>query len=357
VNPSEIPGTTRPVGARVKLAGREHIQLDEWGPIEPALAAPTHASPSPQAAPPACELSARDAAWLERALEAWRFTCREITGIDEVTAFRAIFFDASCVLSSADALTSLTAEGVTWTAAPHSGTVAMPDGSEVPAGVTSFASGEDGLHWFAMSTPSVWEAGGAGKGADLERTMIAVMLHEGSHVAQIGPYGKRLGALIERESLPDSFNDDAVQERFGADAEFAASVARETQLFLDAAAAADDTEARLLAYEARELMRERAARWLVGDDAWLAEAEDLWLTYEGSGQWAGFSWLVHPQGAAQDRAETLRRFGRDRSWSQAQGFALALALDRIVGPAWKRHAFGDGAQTLLEMLDDALEDG
>jgi hypothetical protein len=31
-----------------------------------------------------------------------------------------------------------------------------------------------------------------------------------------------------------------------------------------------------------------------------------------------------------------------------------MALDRIVGPSWKRHAFGDGARTVLEMLDDAL---
>jgi hypothetical protein len=32
-----------------------------------------------------------------------------------------------------------------------------------------------------------------------------------------------------------------------------------------------------------------------------------------------------------------------------------MALDRIVGPAWKKHAFGDGKQTVLEMLDAALE--
>jgi hypothetical protein len=31
-----------------------------------------------------------------------------------------------------------------------------------------------------------------------------------------------------------------------------------------------------------------------------------------------------------------------------------MALDRIVGPAWKAHAFGDGARTVLEMLDAAL---
>jgi len=33
-----------------------------------------------------------------------------------------------------------------------------------------------------------------------------------------------------------------------------------------------------------------------------------------------------------------------------------MALDRTAGPGWMRHAFGDGAQTVLEMLDRAVND-
>jgi hypothetical protein len=316
-----------------------------------ALAASACASVPPT---PACALPERDRAWVERALEAWRFTSREITGIGRVPDFQAIFFSADCVLTSANALSSATAEGVTWTASPHAGTIALPDGSEIPAGVTSFTSGEKGLTYFAMSTPTVWEVAGIGKGADLERLLVAVMLHEASHVAQVGPYGPRLGALIERYHLPDSFNDDAVQDRFEANAEIADSVARETQLFLDAAAAKDDAQARTLAREARRLMRERQARWFAGDDAYLVEAEDIWLTFEGAGQWTGYQWQIHPRGGAQPPAEVQARFTKGRQWSQTEGFAVVMALDRIAGPHWKRHAFGDGARTVLEMLDDAL---
>jgi hypothetical protein len=320
------------------------------------LAVGTRATPqeSVPASGPACSMSAADRAWMERALEAWRFTSREITGIGSVPNFQGIFFDAGCVLTSANALSSPTAEGVTWSAASHGGSITVPGGREVPVGVTSFASTEGELTFFVMSTPSVWSANGAGSGATLETTMVAVLLHEGSHVAQIGPYGKRLGKLIEEHSLPDSFNDNAVQERFGSDAEFTASVKKEIVLFLNAAAERDDVEAKLLAFEARELMRERQARWLVGDDAYLVEAEDLWLTFEGSGQWAAYQWMVHPKGAAQKPADVIPRYARDGEWSQAEGFAVVMALDRIVGPAWKKHAFGDGARTVLEMLDDAL---
>jgi hypothetical protein len=45
---------------------------------------------------------------------------------------------------------------------------------------------------------------------------------------------------------------------------------------------------------------------------------------------------------------------RGRWWSQNEGIALAFALDRIAGPGWRRHAFGDGAETLPAMLERAL---
>ena len=305
-------------------------------------------------APPACALPARDRAWIDRALEAWRFTSREITGIGQVPEFQAIFFSGDCVLRSGNALTSPTAAGVTWTASSHHGTIPLPNGSTIPIGVTSFASGEKQLRYFVMSTPTVWEAAHIGEGSALETTMIAVLLHEASHVAQSGPYGPRLGALIERNHLPDSFNDDALQHRFGTDAEFAASIQRETRLFLDAAAAKDDAQARTLARQAMRLLRERQARWLVGVDEYFVEAEDIWLTFEGAGQWAGYQWTIDPRGGAQPPAETMAKFTKGKWWSQTEGFAVVMALDRIAGPAWKRHAFGDGARTVLEMLDDAL---
>ena len=306
-------------------------------------------------APPACALPETDRAWVDRSLEAWRFASRELTGIGEVPGFQAIFFSADCVLRSGNALSSPTAQGVAWTASAHAGTIALPDGSEIPAGVTSFTSGKKGLTYFVMSTPTVWQAAGVGERPALDALMVAVLLHEASHVAQIGPYGPRLGALIERYHLPDSFNDDAVQERFKENPEFAASVKQETQLFVDAAAAKDDVQAKSLAREGRRLMRERQARWLVGDDAYLAEAEDIWLTFEGAGQWTGYQWLIHPRGGAQPQADVMARFTKGRHWSQTEGFAVVMALERIVGPRWKRHAFGDGARTVLEMLDDALE--
>ena len=307
------------------------------------------------APPPTCRVSDRDQAWIDRAINAWHFTSREITGIGRVPGFHAIFFSADCLMRSADALGGTDATRLTWSATPHDGNIALPDGSAIPAGVVSYVSGKRGLTYLVMSTPEVWEAARVGEGSSLDTMMIAVLLHEGSHVAQVGPYGPRLDALIDRYSLPDSFSDDSVQDRFRDNAEFAASVRRETELFLQAAAAEDDATARSLAGQARALMLERKQRWFTGADEYLAEAEDIWLTFEGAGQWTGYQWLVHPQGGAQPAAEVMAKFTRGRFWSQTEGFAVVMALDRLIGPRWKQHAFGDGARTVLEMLDDALQ--
>lgn len=306
---------------------------------------------------PACEISAQDRDWIDGALGAWRFTANEITGARTMRAFDAVFFDDDCVLSSSNAFSAASVAEVTWTAAPHTGEITLPSGEAMPAGVTSFASAEGDRAFFVMSTPSVWRAAGVANDAlGLETMMIGVLLHEGSHVAQIDAYGTRIAAIEAASHLPgDDINDDMVQNRFGENAEFAASVARETDLLFQITATRDQEEARRLAREARELMRARQARWYTGADAYLAEAEDTWLTLEGSGQWVAYQWIVHPSGGGAESDIAMANFARrGRWWSQKEGIALAFAVDRLAGFDWKRHAFGDGEMTLLEMLDRAL---
>jgi len=322
--------------------------------LSACASAPASAPPAAPAAP-GCAVSAEDQAWIDRALETWRFASREITSIHPTGDFGAVFFDATCKLSSPNALSVARDSDATWAASPHSGTITLPDGNEMPAGVTSFASSEDGKSFFVMSTPSVWRAGGVvGDPIDLDTLMVFVLLHEGSHVAQMATYGPRIGAIAERNHLPESFNDDSMQHQFGETLAFAVSIARETELFVQAATTADDATALRLARQARAMMRARAAQYFVGDLAYYAEAEDVFLTFEGSGQWAGYRWLIHPQGMAVAPDLARRAAMRSRWWSQNEGLAIALTLDRL-GPAnWHAIAFGDGSQTMLQMLDSVL---
>lgn len=312
---------------------------------------------APPPAATACTVSTEDRAWIDASLEAWRFTAREITGDAAAREFDAVFFDGDCVLTSANAFSAPSAADVTWVAAPHTGEITLPDGQAMPAGVTSFASAEGDRAFFVMSTPSVWRAAGVSNdGLGLEAMMTAVLLHEGSHVAQFGAYGSRIASIVAASPLPDDeISDDMVQNLFADNAEFAASVERETELLLQITQTRDNAEARRLGREARELMRARHAHWYTGENAYLAEAEDTWLTLEGSGQWVAYQWLVHPSGVGIEADVAMANFARrGRWWSQKEGIALAFAVDRLAGFDWKREAFGNGSRTLMQMLDAAL---
>src|SRR5687768_5766596 len=136
----------------------------------------------PPAASQAGSMGAEDRQWIDRALEAWRFTSRHIIEVERLPDYRVIFFDDDCVMTSADALSAPRVEEVTWTVSRHDGQVPLPSGKTLPAGVTTFASGEGGMFFFVMATPSLWEAASIGK-----VNLVPVFLHECSHIAQLGP--------------------------------------------------------------------------------------------------------------------------------------------------------------------------
>jgi hypothetical protein len=300
-----------------------------------------------------CALSAPDQAWVDASMDAWNYAAQQITGVGDAEKIRAIFFDAQCVVISDTAMNGGPRQ---WRATRHDGQVRVPNGPVIPVGALSFAMGGEDAEQFVMSTPSVWRAANKSDNGlgNLEALMAAVVIHEGTHVAQIPTYGAKIGALAKANNLPEDFNDDSIQKRFEGNAEFAASMKLETELLFAAADAKDDSEALRLAREARALRMARHGRWFTGADSYLAEAEDVWLSMEGSAQWAAYQWAIDPRGGAVPPGRTQFRTGK--WWSQVQGFALFEVLDRLTGDQWKRHAFGGGAKTGLQMLDEALGD-
>lgn len=327
-------------------------------PLVLGLACATTGPPAPPSATAPCTLQDPDRIWLEDALTAWRFVRHDLLGLDGPDRTAAVFFDASCTLTT-DRLVDPLSD---WAARRHDQTVTLPNGDEMPAIVTSFAApieegeeGDDGV-FFVMSTPSVWRSLGVESDIGLETMMRAVLLHEMSHTAQFGTYGRRVTEVARDAGLGDEITDDLLQDRFADDAGYGAAMEREIDLWFEAATAPDDEAARDLARRAWDSLATR--REGLPSPA-LAALEDLFLTLEGSGQWAGYSWLRQPPpvGPGLDRDTALTEFGRRGGyWSQSEGLALVLTLDRL-DPSWKTTVFGDGSHTVLELLEAALVDG
>lgn len=309
------------------------------------------AGAAPAAVSDSCALGAGDQAWLDRSMKAWNYASVHISGIGHVKKIQAVIFDKQCVVTSS---TAMNGGRNSWTGKRHGGSIALPDGSKIPPTVISFAGGSGPTAFFVMSTPTVWSAGGVkDKGIGLSNLMTAVLLHEATHVAHIPTYGEQIARLAERNHLPEDFNDDSIQDRFGKDADFTRSVENESRLLFEAAGASDREQAAALVRSARDLMNARYARWFTGKDAYLAEAEAIWLTFEGSGQWTGYKWLTDPGGAKLAPAVAWPGFIGDKHWTQGEGFGAFMALERLTGMSWRRQAFHLGQKNVLEMLDEA----
>jgi len=306
---------------------------------------------------PSCRFEGEARSWTTEALSAWDRLDKEQLHTPKPATPTLVLFDRTCAFNLAPDPTGAFVVGARRYRAegrPHEGSVLLPGGREVPAKQVSFAfPTPDGRMNFVMALPEVWRANTA-EPRDPARLGMLVFMHEFAHTQQGSGLGARIDDLIARGLSPE-VNDDTLQEMFSDEADYAAAVGRERDLFYASANARDDVEARRLLAEASRSMKERRTRWLVGERALFAEADDVFLSFEGSGNWAAWAWLVDPRGGALGHAEATEFVrGKRRFWSQDQGLGLMLALDRLT-PDWPELAFGDGGVTADTLISRALK--
>lgn len=296
----------------------------------------------------ACTPSPQDKAWLARAPNVWPLVSREVFKLKSAEqCVTYVLFDEPCVFTSSD--------GRVWASAAHSGGVMLPDGQEMPAQVASFAApAPNGSAMMVMSLPTIWRAGDVRSEMGLERLMFAVLAHEMTHTRQFRDYGPRLDAMATATGVGDDLNDDVIQDKFKSNIEFATSIRREQELLFATAAEPGDAKARALAGEALALIKARRAKWLSGDAAAFGDLEEIFLTMEGAGQFAGYAWLAMPEGGGLDRKAALTGMRRGDRWSQDLGLALFMAIDRLT-PSWPAQAFASPPLSALALLRAAVQ--
>jgi hypothetical protein len=305
-----------------------------------------------------CTFSQQDSAWTARAIEGWTRQSRTLLTRDVRRFPRLVLFDTACrytlVPSPSRGRAGFVAARRHFTVqgTRHSGEIVLPDGARLPARLTSFAAPlPSGGMFFVMALPSVWRASDRDPTGD-GRLASAVFIHEFTHT-QSPALGARVDSLV-KHGLPADVNDDVIQERFGERPGFRERFDAERELLFRAAAAPSDSESKALAERASSLIDARRRDFFVGAAAPYAEAEDLFLSMEGLAQWLAYRWLVDPRGGAMRAAEALpfmRRGGR--RWSQDEGLALLLVLERLA-PSAARGMLDESPVMVLESLREAV---
>lgn len=315
-------------------------------------------SAAPMAEPvPPCRFAGEVRSWTAQALGAWDRLDRERLRIAQPVTPSITLFDARCAYTLTPSARGDFRVGLrrySARASAHTGQVALPDGSSVPASRLAFASPtSDGGMFFIMALPSLWQANGS-EPRDWRLLSMVVFMHEFAHTQQGVGLGRRVDELLTR-GLPRDADDDIVQDRFGARPGYAAAYEAERDLFYRTATESGDEAARAGLAQAARRMAERRARWFTGTDTVYAEADDVFLTLEGTGNWAAWTWLTDPRGGRLSPADaaTFVRGGQTQ-WSQDHGLGIMLALDRVT-PDWPAIAFAPRGVTADQLIARALD--
>lgn len=302
-----------------------------------------------------CRFQGEPETWTRQALESWDQLDRERIRMAHPATPTLILFDQTCVYQftpSTDG--AFTAGGRTYTVAgaPHQGQVEIPGGGSVPARKLSFAAPTgDGGMFFVMGLPALWRAD-TDEARDPELLAMLVFMHEFAHTQQGDGLGRRIDDLITR-GLPEDATDDTLQELWSGDPAYVAAYERERDLLYRAADARDATAARAWLAQARSAMTDRRETFLT-EPIW-RDADDVFLTFEGSGNWAAWVWLSDPRGGAlTPQAATAFVRGSGRWWSQDEGLALMQALDQTT-PDWPSLTFGPEGTTGDPLIARALQ--
>jgi hypothetical protein len=280
-------------------------------------------------------MSDADRAFLDASLKTWEAVRADALQIAPAPLPTFILFDEKCVWRDGKGTA-------------HAGTIALPDGNEVPAAVMAFASAHEGKPFLVMALPAMWRTEKRHRdNPRLDLLIRVVFVHEMTHTRQAGSFGGRIGELEAQYKIED-LDDDIVQKRFAERDGFRAAFVKERDLLYAIANESNADRRRALAKEALSAIRERRARYFRGDDSHFAELEEIFLGMEGVANWAGLRAAMHA-GLPRDEAITLMQ-GSRKWFSQDEGLALFLAIDALT-PGWQKRVFRDKAEGAFALLE------
>jgi len=302
-------------------------------------------------------------------LDSWTRACRDFLEINPEPLPGIVLFDSSCVWHlgtevgdprGSDWLdTSLRFAGrpVPIQAQSHDGTVTLPNGAGIPADIIAVAmpgaAGRDAF--LVLALPELWRRHPqASRDPHLAIRISSVALHEMIHTRQLFDLQRRVHAIGQRFDLPARFDDDVVENRFADSVEYRRMFATERDLLYDAVAGSDPAHSIMLIAQADSIAQRRRDRFFTGNDEVYAELESLFLNMEGVAEWVRFkSHQADPSWPTADADIIAFLRGQENNWSQDEGLALVLLLDRMATD-WKRQILGPTMPSPWAILREAI---
>ena len=298
---------------------------------------------------------------------AWQLLSKDIYKIESVRPVEFVFFDDKYVYSTSTTTIkngspvkgcNLMNLSFKWKKAFHNDSLLLPDKSVVTIRVMSFAAeipNEKNKSFFVMPLPSFWKISGVvSKELGTDNLITGVFIHEFSHSQQMQNFGKSMTLFEKQNNFNMEFSDDIVQNIFEKDSNYLKSYHLENHNFYLS------TESKIIdkamVQDAFVLMSKRQTEYFKSQFLNLKEIDDFFLTMEGLGQYSMYLWLTNPKGANLKKDIAIKGVRRGgKWWSQDEGFALFLILDKLSKPdSWAKKMFGLKTESVINLIGKYL---
>jgi len=297
---------------------------------------------------------------------AWELVCRDVFPSLETDIPEFVFFDdknvyATSVVSAPKGEViegpSLFGKPLKWLKQEHNGEIILPDGQKVPVGLMSFAAPMNEKDaFFVMAVPKFWEQQGVqSEELGLENMLTGVFLHEFSHTQQMQNFGAKISKYEEYYDFETDLNDDIVQHYFEKDTAYTKNFRQEVVQFFKASSTKAFPRIKAEVAKGLTMLKQRQASFFLGEQKILSELDGFFLTMEGTGQYAFYKWMVHPQGGNLSEKVALEGTRRGGTWwSQDEGLALFLAMEKLSAKEWTQELFGTETISVIDLLKKEL---
>ncbi len=189
---------------------------------------------------------------------------------------------------------------------------------------------------------------------NLDELFLGTVAHELTHTRHYAHAMPQITRLRLRYKLPESFDDNIIQQEFGVNDEYKKLYDAERTLLAKAILARDLDDCRQAVGEALLASQKRKDRFFVGDKEGYSRLEDIFLAMEGLAMWVQYRTARERAPAGEEWLKTLITLSeRHDAWSQEQGLGLFLLIDRLV-PGWQARFLAPDFPSPFTVLREAV---
>jgi len=318
----------------------------------------------------AAEIDKPTVAWIETALNRWETACRRYLNLPSHPLPWVILFDERAAWHvnpekawlpphrQLKSSVKFVGRKYPLIQVEHrDGRLWVPDRDPLPvkSGGAAMPYDNDRNVFFELALPSLWRReSGVPPSRDLDETVLGFALHELTHTRQLAGVVGRIEAMRSRSVLPESVNDNLIENTFGKNAEYKKMFDDEFGHLSRALLADDPKLIREAISEALAASQRRRERFFVGDYQGWSGLDDIFLVMEGMGMWVHYRMARDHAPKGEDWRRTATVLGsRGDTWSQLEGLALILLIDRFV-PGWQARFLAPGFPSPFAVLREAL---